>query len=64
LPRDKIERFIVNKIRDYILAEENLVDLMALTNKKIEALSKSEGETLEILINQLKRYRLKTRAAL
>ena len=54
MPRDKIERFIVNKIRDYILAEENLVDLMALTNKKIEALSKSEGETLEILINQLK----------
>jgi site-specific DNA recombinase len=54
LPRDRMERFIINKIKDYILVEKNLVDLMALTNKKIEALSESGGETLEILKNQLK----------
>jgi site-specific DNA recombinase len=49
-----MDRFIINKIRDYILVEENLIDLMNLTNQRIEALTKTERETLSILNSQLK----------
>ena len=35
LPRDKVEGFIIDRIKCYILTEENLEELVRLTNEEL-----------------------------
>ena len=44
LPKSRLEGFIIDKIKGYILTDENLMELIRLTNEEIEALSQNESE--------------------
>ena len=45
LPKNRIEGFIIDRVKGYILTDENMVELVKLTN---EALSQAYGEEKEI----------------
>ena len=49
LPKNKIEGFIIDKIKGYVLTDENLAELVKLTNEEIEALSSSELEKIKVI---------------
>jgi hypothetical protein len=38
LPREKVESFIIDRIKDYVLTEENLEELAKLTNDELAQL--------------------------
>ena len=45
LPKEKIEGFVVDRIRDYILIDDNIQDLLAMVTEEIDHLS--EGKTIK-----------------
>jgi hypothetical protein len=49
LPKDKTERFIIDRIKNCVLTEENLGELVKLTNEELDQTCDEEGERLEIL---------------
>lgn len=53
LPRDKIEGLVVDRIKDHILTEENLEELVRLTNEELAQTSSEDREKLGILEGQI-----------
>jgi DNA invertase Pin-like site-specific DNA recombinase len=53
LPKDKIERFVIDRIKQYILTEENLEELVRLTNEELAQTCDGEKERLQFLEAQL-----------
>jgi len=53
LPKNKLERFIIDRIRGYILTEENLEDLVRLTNEELAQTSGENRRRLELLQTQI-----------
>ena len=53
LPSDKIEGLVVDRIKDYILTEENLEELVRLTNEELAQTSSEDREKLGILEGQI-----------
>ncbi len=53
LPSDKIEGLVVDRIKDYILTEENLEELVRLTNEELTQTSSEDRENLGILVGQI-----------
>lgn len=53
LPKDKAERFIIDRIKNCILTEENLEELVKLTNEELDQACDEEGERLELLRAQI-----------
>jgi len=53
LPKERIEQFVVNRIRDCILTEENLAELVRLTNEEMAALTDGEAERVRMLESQI-----------
>ena len=53
LPRDKVEGFVIDRIKSYILTEENLEALVRLTNEELAQNSSAENERLELLQAQI-----------
>jgi len=53
LPKNKVEGFVINSIKSYILTEENLEELVRLTNEKLAGDSRVEKERLELLHSQI-----------
>ncbi|GAI68820.1 unnamed protein product [marine sediment metagenome] len=53
LPSDKIEGLVVDRIKDYILTEENLKELVRLTNEELAQTSSEDRERLGILEGQI-----------
>lgn len=53
LPKDRIERFVVDRIKQYILTEENLEELVRLTNEELAQMCDEERERLQLLEAQL-----------
>lgn len=53
LPKDKIESFVVDRIKRYILTEENLEDLVRLTNEELAQTCDDEHDRVELLDAQL-----------
>lgn len=53
LPRDKVEGFVIDRIKSYILTEENLEELVRLTNEELAQNSSAENERLELLQVQI-----------
>lgn len=51
--KNKLERFIIDRIRDYILTEENLEELVRLTNEELAQTSGESKERLELLQAQI-----------
>jgi site-specific DNA recombinase len=49
LPKDKIEGLVVDRIKDYVLTEENLEELVQLTNEELAQTSSEDRERLVIL---------------
>jgi len=49
LPKDKAERFIIERIKNSILTEENLEELVRLTNEELAETCGEERERLELL---------------
>ena len=44
LPEDRLEGFVIDRIRDCILIEENLVELVRLANEELAQTSSEERE--------------------
>ena len=53
LPKDKIEGVVVDRIKDYILTEENLEELVRLTNEELAQTSSADRERLRIVEGQI-----------
>jgi site-specific DNA recombinase len=53
LPKQRIERFVIDRIKQYILTEENLRDLVKLTNEDLAQKCEGENERLDIIKAQL-----------
>ncbi len=49
LPKDKIEGFVIDRIKKFILTEENLEELVRLTNEELAQTCQDERERLELL---------------
>jgi hypothetical protein len=53
LRKDKVEGFVTNRIEDCILTEENLEELVRLTNEELAQTCAEEREKLELLQPQI-----------
>ena len=54
LPRAKIEGFIIDKIKTYILTDDNLGELIELTNEEIQNISENSADKVKVLEFQMK----------
>jgi site-specific DNA recombinase len=54
LPRQRIEHFVIDRIKDYILTDNNLRELMSLINEEIDTLANNESNKLAMIDQQLK----------
>jgi predicted RNase H-like nuclease (RuvC/YqgF family) len=53
VPKEKIESFIINLIKKYILTETNLNQLVKITNDKIKEINSNNQERTKIIDNQI-----------
>ena len=53
LRKDKVEGFVTNRIKDCILTEDNLEELVRLTNEELAQTCAEEREKLELLQSQV-----------
>jgi DNA invertase Pin-like site-specific DNA recombinase len=53
IPKSRIEGFVIDKIRSYVLTDENLEELVRLTNEELEASVGSQKELIRMLKNQI-----------
>ena len=53
LPKDKIEGFVVDKLQERVLTDENLTDLVRMVNEEVQVLSGRRHERLEEIEKQL-----------
>ena len=53
LPKAKIESFVIDRIKRYILTEENLVELVKLTNEELAQTCDDEREKLKFIEAQI-----------
>ncbi|MFQ5875735.1 MAG: recombinase family protein, partial [Dehalococcoidia bacterium] len=49
LPKDKVEGFVIDRIKQYILTEENLEDVVAIANDELAQTCSAERERLKAL---------------
>ncbi len=54
LPKKKIEGFVIDKLKEKILTEENLATLVEMVNEEVNLLAKQGKERLEEIEKQLK----------
>ena len=54
LPKSKIEGFVIDRIKGCILTDENLTELIRMTNEEMQALSQDEGERVKVLDSQVR----------
>lgn len=53
LPKDRIESFVVDRIKRYILTEGNLEELVRLTNEELAQTCDDERDRVELLATQI-----------
>ncbi len=53
IPRSKIEGFVIDRIRNHILTNENLAELVRLTHEEMHAGAQAEKDRLEHLMKQI-----------
>ncbi|MBN2238666.1 MAG: recombinase family protein, partial [Dehalococcoidales bacterium] len=53
LPKEKIEQFIINRMNDYILTEENIEELIQFTNEDMIERCKDESGRIDIIMAEL-----------
>ena len=53
LPKEKIETFIIDRVKRFILTEENLADLVKLTNEELTQKSKDGNGKVDLFNNQI-----------
>ena len=53
LPKDRVEGFIIDRIKSYILTEENLEELVRLTNEELYQSCSENRERLELMQAQI-----------
>ena len=53
LPKQKLERFVVDKVRNDILSDDNLTDLANITREEMDSSIGSQRENLEMLEGQI-----------
>jgi DNA invertase Pin-like site-specific DNA recombinase len=53
LRKDKVEGFVIDRVKGYILTEENLKELVKLTNEELAQTCAEEKEKLELLEAQI-----------
>ena len=53
LPKEKLERFVVDKIRNCILNDDNMTELANITREEMDSSIRSQREQLEVLDSQI-----------
>jgi hypothetical protein len=53
LPRKKLEGFVIDKVKNYVLSDDNLAELVRITQEEIGSNTGSLKEQLEILSGQI-----------
>ena len=49
LPKDRVEGFIIDRIKNHILTDENIAELVKLTNQELTRAYGEEKEKLELI---------------
>jgi len=53
LPKNRIEAFVIDRIKEYVLADDNLQELVKLTNEELDRASDDNRKRLGILDEQI-----------
>ena len=53
LPKDRIERFVIDRIKQHILTENNLEELVRLTNEQLRERCEQERQRIQLLDSQI-----------
>jgi hypothetical protein len=53
LPKDRIEKFVIDRLKRFILTEENLEDLVRLTNEDLAQKCEGENDRLDLINTQI-----------
>jgi site-specific DNA recombinase len=56
LPKDRVEKFVTDKIRDHLLTDENLTDLVKLCNEELDGSIKNFKERIEIIDSEVEQW--------
>ncbi|MGI2336845.1 MAG: recombinase family protein [Dehalogenimonas sp.] len=59
LPKEKVESFITNKVRDYVLSDDNLLKLIKESNLAIEGSDHKYNEQLEVFNREIEQWQLR-----
>ena len=55
-PKDKLEKFVIDKVKGYILTDKNLMELIALTNQEIIGRNHKYKEDIQVVDKELKQW--------
>ncbi len=56
LPKDKVERYVIDKVKGYILTDKNLMELIDLTNQEIIGRKRKYQEDIQIIDRELRQW--------
>ena len=56
LPKDRVEKFVTEKIKDHILTDENLANLVKLTNEELDTSIKHFKERIDVIDGEIEQW--------
>ena len=56
LPKDRVEKFVTEKIKDHLLTDENLTDLVKLCNEELDGSIKNFKERIEVIDSEIEQW--------
>jgi len=54
--KDRLERFVIDKVKSYILTDKNLMELIELTNQEIIGWKRKYEEDIHVINNELEQW--------
>jgi len=56
LPKDRVEKFVTEKIKDHLLTDENLTDLVKLCNEELDGSIKNFKERIDVIDSEIEQW--------
>ena len=56
LPKDRVEKFVTEKIKDHLLTDENLTDLVKLCNEELDGSINNFKERIDVIDSEIEQW--------
>ena len=56
IPKEKLERFVTDKIKSYILTDEHIMDLVKQSNESFDAADGKRKERVEVIVKEIEQW--------